>query len=80
MCDHEEILDNEGYVCIKCGLVSGQEYIYEENSFNDQIKKNKDIAMYSSIYNILDQRIFEGTSKLQFNILRFSKHFLDFYE
>ena len=54
MCDHEEILDNEGYVCIKCGLVLGQEYICEENSFNDQIKKNKDIAMYSSIYNILE--------------------------
>ena len=41
MCDHEEILDNEGYVCIKCGLVLGQEYIYEKNSFNDQIKKIK---------------------------------------
>ena len=54
MCDHEEILDNEGYVCIKCGLVLGQEYIYEENSFNDQIKKNKDIGMYSSICNILE--------------------------
>ena len=54
MCDHEEILDNEGYVCIKCGLVSGQEYIYEENSFNDQIKKNKDIGIYSSICNILE--------------------------
>ena len=54
MCDHEEILDNEGYVCIKCGLVLGQEYIYEENSFNDQIKKNKDIGIYSSICNILE--------------------------
>ena len=54
MCDHEEILDNEGYVCIKCGLVLGQEYICEENSFNDQIKKNKDIAIYSSICNILE--------------------------
>ena len=46
MCGHEEILDNEGYVCIKCGLVTVQEYIYEENSFNDQIKKNKDIGIY----------------------------------
>ena len=54
MCDHEEILDNEGYVCIKCGLVLGQEYICEENSFNDQIKKNKDIGMYSSICIILE--------------------------
>lgn len=54
MCDHEEILDNEGYVCIKCGLVLGQEYICEENSFNDQIKKNKDIGIYSSICNILE--------------------------
>ena len=34
--------------------MSGQEYIYEENSFNDQIKKNEDIGMYSSICNILE--------------------------
>jgi len=46
MCDHEEILDNEGYVGIKCGLVSGQKFIYEENPFNDQIRKNKYIGMY----------------------------------
>ena len=64
MCDHEEILDNEGYGCIKCCLVSGQEYIYEENSFNDQIKINKDIGMYSSICNILEH--------LQLNSLRSS--------
>ena len=54
MCDHEEILDSEGYVCIKCGIVLGQQYIYEENSNNIQINKNKDIGIYSTIYNILE--------------------------
>ena len=54
MCDHEEILDSEGYVCIKCGIVLGQQYIYEQNSNNTQINKNKDIGIYSTIYNILE--------------------------
>ena len=54
MCDHEEILDSEGYICIKCGIVLGQQYIYEENSNNIQINKNKDIGIYSTIYNILE--------------------------
>ena len=54
MCDHEEILDNGEYVCIKCGIVLGQEYIYQENSFSDQRNKNKDLGTYSSICNILD--------------------------
>ena len=30
MCDHVEVLDGGEYVCIKCGLVLGQEYICEE--------------------------------------------------
>ena len=54
MCDHEEILDSEGYVCIKCGIVLGQQYIYEEKFYNTQINKNKDIGIYSSINNILE--------------------------
>ena len=54
MCDHEEILDSEGYVCVKCGIVLGQQYIYEQNSNNIQINKNKDIGIYSTIYNILE--------------------------
>ena len=54
MCDHEEILDSEGYVYIKCGIVLGQQYIYGENSYNTQINKNKDIGIYSTIYNILE--------------------------
>ena len=37
MCDHEEILDSGEYVCMKCALVLEQEYIYEKNSFNNQI-------------------------------------------
>ena len=54
MCDHEEIIDSEGYVCIKCGIVLGQQYIYEENSYNTQINRNKDIGIYSTINNILE--------------------------
>ena len=30
MCDHEELLTNAGYVCIKCGVVLGQEYVHVE--------------------------------------------------
>ena len=28
MFEHEEFLENGEYVCIKCGVVLGQEYIY----------------------------------------------------
>ena len=41
MYDHEEILDSGEYVCIKCGVVLGQEYIYEVNSFNNQPREIK---------------------------------------
>ena len=41
MSNHEDILDNGEYICIKCGIVLGQEYIYKESCFNDQIKKKK---------------------------------------
>ncbi len=54
MCDHEEILDSGEYVCIKCGIVSGQEYIYKDDLFKNQIHKNTDHGTYSSICNILD--------------------------
>ena len=54
MCDHEEILGNGEYVCIKCGIVLGQEYIFEENSFNEQLNENIDLGTYLSICNILD--------------------------
>ena len=39
MCDHEEILDSGKYVCIKCGIVSGEEYIYKDNLFKNQNHK-----------------------------------------
>ena len=55
MCEHEEVLDCGEYVCIKCGIVLGQEYIYEENSFKHQVNGNKDLGVYSNIYNILDR-------------------------
>ena len=54
MCDHEEILDSEGYVCIKCEIVLDQQYIDEKNSYNTQINRNKDIGIYSTINNILE--------------------------
>ena len=55
MCEHEEVLDCGEYVCIKCGIVLGQEYIYEENSFKHQVNENKYFGVYSNIYNILDR-------------------------
>ena len=54
MSDHEEILDSGEYVCIKCGIVSGQEYIYKDDLFKNQIHKNTNLRTYSSICNILD--------------------------
>ena len=37
MCEHEEVLDSEGYVCIKCGVVLDQEYVYVDNCFDNEI-------------------------------------------
>ena len=54
MCEHEELLDCGEYVCIKCGIVLGQEYILEEKSFKQQFNENKDPVKYSNIHNILD--------------------------
>ena len=54
MCEHEELLDCGEYVCIKCGIVLGQEYILEEKSFKQQFNENKDPTTYSNIHNILD--------------------------
>ena len=46
MCEHEELLNCGEYVCIKCGIVLGQEYILEENSFKQQFNENKDSRKY----------------------------------
>ena len=54
MCDHEEILDSGEYLFLANGIVLGQEYIYEEKSFINQINKNKDLGTYSSTSNILE--------------------------
>ena len=54
MCEHEEVIDCGEYVCKKCGIVLGQEYIYEEISTKNQIIENKSLDTYSNIYNILD--------------------------
>ena len=42
MCDHEELLDSGEFVCIKCGIVLGQEYIHQENTFQHKDIKSKD--------------------------------------
>ena len=36
MCDHEEVLDSERYVCIKRGVVLDQEYVYGDNCFYNE--------------------------------------------
>ena len=52
MCEHEELLDCGEYVCIKCGIVLGQEYISEENSLKQQFNENKDPGTYSYIHDM----------------------------
>ena len=54
MCEHEELLDSGEFVCIKCGIVLGQEYIHQENTFQHKDIKSKDTCLYSSICTTLD--------------------------
>ena len=54
MCEHEEVIDCGEYVCKKCGVVLGPEYIHEELYTKNQIIENKSLDTYSSIYNILE--------------------------
>ena len=68
MCNHEDLLDSGEYVCIKCGIVLGQEFIYEENSLNNQIKNNKDLGMYSSIFTNLEHLSSSRLDLLKFKI------------
>ena len=53
MCDHEEILECGEYVCIKCGLVLAQEYIYEDRLYEEPLDEIKRLDLYSNICNIL---------------------------
>ena len=55
MCEHEEILNCGEYVCVKCGLVLGQEYVYAEQSHGVSFKKTKNIELHVNICNILDK-------------------------
>ena len=55
MCEHEELLDSGEFVCIKCGIVLGPEYIHQENTFQHKDIKPKDTCLYSSICTTLDQ-------------------------
>ena len=54
MCEHEEVIDCGEYVCKKCGVVLGPEYIHEELYTKNQIIENKSLDTYSNIYNILE--------------------------
>ena len=54
MCDHIEVLDGGEYVCIKCGLVLGQEYICEEKSFSSSSDNTRKLDLHSNICNILE--------------------------
>ena len=46
MCEHEEVIDCGEYGCKKCGVVLGQEYIYEELYTKNQIIENKSLDTY----------------------------------
>ena len=54
MCEHEELLTNAGYVCIKCGVVLGQEYVHVENISNYYNSDCRNINIYATICTILD--------------------------
>ena len=53
-CEHEEVLDSEGYVCIKCGVVLDQEYVYGDNCFYNETDDYIDHNSNSIICTILD--------------------------
>ena len=62
MCDHLEILDKGEYICVKCGVVIGQEYV----SFNEYVKPvnttNKNSEEYLNICDILEKLHFSSLS------------------
>ena len=54
MCEHEEALDCGEYVCVKCGIVIGQEYVSNERSANISKNDLRNPELYIDICNILD--------------------------
>ena len=62
MCDHLEILDKGEYICVKCGVVIGQEYV----CFNEYVKPvntvHKNSEVYLNICNILEKLHFSNIS------------------
>ena len=54
MCDHRETVDCGEYVCIKCGVVLGQEYIYTNKVYEFPRHNKTKIDLHSNICNILD--------------------------
>ena len=69
MCDHVEVLDGGEYVCIKCGLVLGQEYICEEKFLEWPSNKTKNLDLHSNICNILEN--------LNLNVLYYANNVYD---
>ena len=55
MCDHEEIIECGEYVCIKCGVVLGQEYIHTNKVYEPPFKSTIKLDLHSNICNILDK-------------------------
>ena len=55
MCEQEKILSTGEYVCFKCGIVLGQEYVYTELTPILVGKIDKNIALLENIPNILDK-------------------------
>ena len=62
MCDHLEILDKGEYICVKCGVVIGQEYV----CLNEYVKPvntvDKNSEVYLNICNILEKLHFSNIS------------------
>ena len=54
MCEHEELLNNGEFVCIKCGIVLDQEYVHAEMFSSHNINTTENIGLNTNIYTILD--------------------------
>ena len=54
MCEHEELLNNGEFVCIKCGIVLDQEYVHEDVFSSHNITTTENIGLNTNIYTILD--------------------------
>ena len=55
MCDHSEVLDGGEYVCVKCGIVLGQEYVHGDEYSNLPNRKYENHELYINVCNILEK-------------------------